>query len=120
MVAPRHTFVGVASSSPVDGATLARVDLAVLAEARMLEWLRRPAHERDRAPEPADPAAPLEVQLFHDVGVLDDLARAVDDPAEAARLTAEADRLMMRVSMICETNNRPLAARHFESLRRRA
>ncbi len=88
----------------------------------MQEWLRRPAHERDRAPPPADPAAPLEVQLFHDVGVLDDLARAVVDvdADAAARLTAEADRLMMRVSMIFETTGRPLAARHFESLRRRA
>lgn len=96
------------------------MDLSALAEARIRAWLSRPASERGAAPSPEDPAAPLEVQLVHDATVLDELARRSTDEVERRRLTTEADRLFVRAVMILEDAGRPLAARHFESQRRRA
>jgi hypothetical protein len=96
------------------------MDLSTLAEARMRAWLARPASERAAAPSPEDPAAPLEVQLVHDAAVLDELARRSTDEAERRRLTTAADRLFVRAIMILEDAGRPLAARYFESQRRRA
>lgn len=89
-----------------------------IAEARIREWLARPAEERAAAPPPADPAAPLEVQLFQDVLVLDQMAAA--DPENADALRARASDLMVRVMVLLESAGRPLAARAFAEQRRAA
>ena len=89
-----------------------------LAEARIREWLARPAAERD-AVIPADPAIPLEVQLQADITALDRMARQTPIAADAAAMRKRADETMVRLMILLESQGRPLAARHFQDQRQR-
>lgn len=86
--------------------------LEQLAEARIREWLERPAAERDAAAVPLDPAIPLEVQLMHDITELDRQALTAND-VDAAALKRRASELMLRLMVILENDGRPLAAQRF-------
>jgi hypothetical protein len=90
-----------------------------VAEARIREWLMRPASERSSVPVAHDPALPLEIQLLQDVTQLDRMAAAAAGP-EATLLKTKADELMMRAMMILESQGRPLAAQHFAEQRQAA
>jgi hypothetical protein len=73
-----------------------------LAEARIREWLERPAAERNATNIPLEPGLPLEVQLQPDVAQLDRMAAAAVDVDEAAALKKQADALMIRLMIILE------------------
>ena len=83
-----------------------------IAEARVQEWLRRPAKERDRPPTQG-PVTPLEVQLLHDVLGLLEEARSCDDGTKAAGLRRQADAIQTRLMVVLEDSGRPLTAQHF-------
>jgi 23S rRNA pseudoU1915 N3-methylase RlmH len=85
----------------------------MLAEARMQEWLRRPAKERETAETEGLPVAPIEVQLVEDARALHAQARGARDPVEAARLRAEAAQIETRIMVLLEQSGRPLAAQQF-------
>lgn len=88
-----------------------------LAEARIREWLARPASERAASVPPLEPGLPLELQLWHAVQQLDRLASETSDEQQAAAMRAEASDLMLRLLVLLESQGRPLAARHFAALR---
>jgi hypothetical protein len=83
-----------------------------IVEARVQEWLNRPAKERER-PASEGPVAPLEVQLLHDVLGLLEEARSCDDDAKAAGLRRQADAIQTRLMVVLEDSGRPLTAQHF-------
>ena len=85
----------------------------MLAEARMQEWMNRPAKEREAAPAEALADVPLEVQLVDDARLIYAQARGARDPAEAARLRAEAAEIETRIMVLLEQSGRPLAAQQF-------
>jgi hypothetical protein len=88
----------------------------ILAEARMREWLARPAADRAPAP-PADRGLPLELQLMQDVARLDRMAAASTDPREAAATRRQAEELMLRLMMLLEADGRVETARHLAEQR---
>lgn len=85
----------------------------MLAEARMREWMNRPEKEREAAPAEALADVPLEVQLVDDARLIYAQARGARDPAEAARLRAEAAEIETRIMVLLEQSGRPLAAQQF-------
>lgn len=88
-----------------------------IAEARIREWLSRPAAERAASHPGLEPGQPLELQLWTDVQALDRMAEAAVDAEEAALLRQRASDLMLRLMVLLEGQGRPLAARHFADLR---
>jgi hypothetical protein len=87
-----------------------------LAEARIREWLARPAHDRPGAAIAGGPVLPLELQLLEDVLRLRDEAAACADPAESDALRRQATDLETRLLIVLESSGRPLAAQHFAQL----
>lgn len=90
-----------------------------VAEARIREWLSRPAHEREAASVPLEPGLPLEVQLQRDVAQLDRMAAASSTVDEATALRRQADKLMVQLMVLLENQGRPLTARSFAEHRPR-
>jgi hypothetical protein len=88
-----------------------------IAEARIREWLQRPAAEREASSVPLEPGLPLEVQLLQDIAQLDRMEAASTDAAEAAVLHRKASELMLRLMVVLESEGRPLAAKHFAEQR---
>jgi hypothetical protein len=87
-----------------------------LAEARIREWLQKPATERDAGGSPDGAVAPLEMQLLEDIIRLHETAAAAAEPAEADALRAQAASIETRLLIILEDSGRPLAAQHFGRL----
>jgi hypothetical protein len=85
----------------------------LLTEARIREWLERPKAEREASSPQIDPALPLEAQLFADAVHLEKLARTTNDLDAAMTMKIKARELEMRLMVVLENENRPLAARHF-------
>ena len=91
-----------------------------LAEARIREWLQRPAAEREAATVPLEPGLPLELQLAREIAQLDRMAADADDPDDpddAAALRGRASALMLQLMVLLEGQGRPLAAQHFAEQR---
>lgn len=84
-----------------------------LAEARIQEWNRRPASERQVASPEALSLEPLEMQLLQDARALYARARSATDATEAERLRQEAAHLETRIMVLLEASGRPLAAEQF-------
>jgi hypothetical protein len=84
-----------------------------LAEARIQEWMKRPAKEREAPHHEALTPAPLEVQLLEDARALYAQARAADDADDAARLREAAAQIETRILVLLEGSGRPLAAQQF-------
>ena len=86
-----------------------------LAEARIQEWLRRPAEQRGS---PADAAIdpPLEVQLLQDVLQLYSEAMAATSAEAKAEALRRASSEETRLFILLEKSDRPLAAQHLASL----
>ncbi len=83
-----------------------------IVEARVQEWLHRPAKERERVASEG-PVAPLEVQLLQDaLGLLEE-ARFCGDDVKAAELRKQADCVQTRLMVVLEESGRPLTAQHF-------
>jgi hypothetical protein len=87
-----------------------------IAEARVQEWLRRPAKDRVASASQDGPTAPLEVQLLDDILRLLSEAAACVDESQAGELRRQADALQTRLLIVLEGSGRPLAAQHFARL----
>lgn len=88
-----------------------------LAEARIQEWLRRPAAERAKAFAPAGAAPPpLEIQLLQDALRILEEARDEADPAKKRELLRAAHEHETRLMVILENAGRPLVAQQFASV----
>jgi hypothetical protein len=86
-----------------------------LAEARIQEWLHRPADQRTTAADAGvDP--PLEVQLLQDVLQAYSEARAATTEAARAEALRRASSEETRLFILLEKAERPLAAQHLAGL----
>ena len=87
-----------------------------LAEARIQEWLRRPAGERGGAPADALIDPPLEVQLLQEILGLYSEARAAKNPEAKAAALRRASSEETRLFILLEKAERPLAAQHLAAM----
>ena len=86
-----------------------------LAEARIQEWLHRPAAERPTSADfGVDP--PLEVQLLQGILQLYSEAMAATSPAARSEALKRASSEETRLFILLEKEERPLAAQHLASL----
>ena len=90
-----------------------------LAEARIQEWLHRPAGQRPTSADAGvDP--PLEVQLLQDILQLYTEAVAATNEAARSEALKRASQEETRLFILLEKSERPLAAQHLASLLMRA
>ena len=86
-----------------------------LAEARIQEWLHRPAAQRPSAADAGvDP--PLEVQLLQDILQLYTEALAAKSAAARSEALRRASQEETRLFILLEKSDRPLAAQHLAAL----
>ena len=86
-----------------------------LAEARIREWLERPARDRAGGAFAGGPVLPLELQLLEELLELHARTESAD-ATEAAALRRRASNLEIRLLVMLETSGRPLAAQRFAEL----
>ena len=89
-------------------------DWEKLAEARIQEWLARPAPAAPR--DTAGSAAPLEVQLLEEARDLYEQARSCADAAGARAMRERAATIETRIMVLLEESGRPLAAQRFAQM----
>ncbi len=90
----------------------------MLAEARIQEWLRRPDKER-QSPERAsgmEALPPMELQMVEEVLKLYKQAAETEDAAQKSERLKRAAEQEVRIFVLLEQAERPLAARHFAEL----
>ena len=87
-----------------------------LAEARIREWLRKPASERLAGNPWEGAVVPLELQLLEEVVRMHEAAASAEDRGEANTLRQQAAALETRLLVVLENAGRPLAAQHFAAL----
>ncbi len=86
-----------------------------LAEARIQEWLHRPADQRPTSADSGvDP--PLEVQLLQDILQLYSEAMAATSPEARNEALRRASSEETRLFILLEKQDRPLAAQHLAGL----